>query len=57
MVDIQALRNAVANFAFYAKSSNSGSSSAPVTMSDLNKVIAETAKVLNIFVDELEKRG
>lgn len=55
MVDTEKLRQAVSDYQFRAKSSYSGHKDAPVTMRDMNKVISETVKVLNVFISELER--
>lgn len=53
-MDTARLRKLVRDFAFYSKPSN-GDSSAPCTVGDINKVIANTAKVLNAIIVELEE--
>ncbi|WP_297569039.1 hypothetical protein [uncultured Anaerovibrio sp.] len=54
MVDIEKLRQAVKDYDFYSRPSNSGSSS-PATVGDINKLIDRTVIVLNSFINELEK--
>ena len=39
------IRNAINRFKFYARPSNSGSNSSPVTVSDIKTLIDETAKL------------
>lgn len=54
MADTQAMRQAIKHFKFYAPPS-SGSSSEPATVGDINKLIQQTAKLMEAFVDALEK--
>ncbi len=54
MANTEKLRQAVLNYQFNASSAHSGHYDAPVTMRDMNKVISETVKVLNVFIEELE---
>ncbi len=54
MVDTQKLRKAVSNFKHWSTPSN-GSGSTPATVSDVNNVISNVAKLFNTFIDELEK--
>lgn len=53
-MDVQRLRDAVRHFAFYSTPSN-GNSSSPCTVDELKRVISNMEKLLNVFVDELEK--
>lgn len=54
MPDIEALKKAVSWFSFHSRPS-SGDYSAPCTVGDLNKVIDNLAKTLNVFISELEQ--
>ena len=54
MADTQAIRQAIKHFKFYATPSI-GSSSEPATVGDINKLIQQTAKLMEAFVDALEK--
>lgn len=54
MIDTERLTKAIRNFEFYAKPSNANGS-APCTIDDLKDVISEVAKVLKVFVDEIDK--
>lgn len=54
VADTQAMRQAIKHFKFYATPS-SGSSSEPATVGDINKLIQQTAKLMEAFVDALEK--
>ena len=54
MVDTDALRRTIRRYKFYA-SPSSGSGNDPATVEDINKLIRQTAKLLDTFVDELEK--
>lgn len=54
MADTQAMRQAIKHFKFYA-SPSSGNSSEPATVGDINKLIQQTAKLMEAFVDALEK--
>ena len=53
MIDIDALRNAVHHFEFSSKPSVA-TASEPATVGDINKLIKNTAKLFNTFIDELE---
>lgn len=53
-IDTDRLRKSVRNFQFYSTPSN-GTQSAPCTVGDIHKLIDNIAKVLNVFVDELEE--
>ena len=53
MVDFDALRDKIKQYRSHAKPSI-GDSSAPVTVSDLNHSVDETAKILNSIIDVLE---
>lgn len=54
MVDADKLRNAIKHFVFVAEPSNRNLDR-PCTASELEKAIHEVAKLMNAFVDELEK--
>lgn len=54
MIDTQKLRKAIKHFEFYSSPSNS-MGGAPATVDDIKKLIKSTSKLLNEFVDELEK--
>lgn len=54
MADTQKLRKAIKHFEFYSTPSNA-MGGAPATVDDIRKLIKNTAKLLNEFVDELEK--
>ena len=54
MIDTQALRQAVKSFKFYA-SPSSGNYSEPATVGDINKLIQQTAKLMDALIDEIEK--
>lgn len=54
MADTQKLRKLVSNFTFYSHPSD-GVGSNPCTVNDINNVINNLGKVLNAFIDELEK--
>ena len=54
MVDTDALRRTIRSYKVYA-SPSSGSGNDPATVEDINKLIRQTAKLLDTFVDELEK--
>lgn len=52
-IDTAKLRKLVKDFKFYS-SPNAGVQSDSCTISDINKVINNVAKMLNGFIDELE---
>lgn len=54
MIDTKAMRQAIKNYKFYA-SPASGNHSDPATVGDINKLIQQTAKLMEAFVDALEK--
>lgn len=53
-IDTARLRKLIDNFKFHSHPSD-GVQSNPCTIADINKVIDNLAKVLNGFVDELDK--
>ena len=54
MADTKAMRQAIKSYKFYAPPA-SGNYSAPATVGDINKLIQQTAKLMEAFVDALEK--
>lgn len=52
-INTNALRKAIQNFQFYSTPSN-GSHNEPCTVGDIHKLIDNTAKLFNAFVDEIE---
>lgn len=54
MADTQAMLQAIKHFKFHATPS-SGNYSDPATVGDINKLIQQTAKLMEAFVDALEK--
>ena len=55
MTDIEKLRNAIKQFEHRASPSNANGSSL-CTNDDINKLIRELSRLLNIFVSELDKK-
>jgi hypothetical protein len=55
VVDTEKLRKAVKHFSFSSRLSNRDMSK-PCTAEDLEKVIHEVEKLMNAFIDELEKQ-
>lgn len=53
-IDTQKLRQATRDFKFYSRPS-SATLGTPATVDDINRVIDGVAKVLNTFVQEVEK--
>ena len=53
MIDTDVLRKAVHNFEFSSKPSIA-TASEPATVGDINKLIKNTTKLFNTFIDELE---
>lgn len=54
VADIKVMRQAIKNYKFYAPPA-SGNHSDPATVGDINKLIQQTAKLMEAFVDALEK--
>lgn len=52
MPDISILQTAVKSFAFNARPTSLNPDT-PCTVEDINKLIREISKVLNVFIDEL----
>lgn len=53
MADIVRLRQAVSNFKFYTHPASSNGSD-PCTVQDMNNLVRNLSKVLNVFIEELE---
>lgn len=56
MIDTESLKRAVKHFEFSSRPINA-MSSAPASVDDINKLIRNTARLFNTFIEELENNN